>query len=111
MDILFTNERLHKLCTDQRAAIRKHGSDRAKKIRLRLDDMDAAAHLEVTRHLPGHFHELTGDRAGQLACSLDGPYRLIFEPANEPVPRNAAGGLSWAEVTAVRILEIVDYHD
>ena len=111
MEISFKSEKLRKLCTEQRIAVREHGSVRANKIRVRLDDMAAAENLAVMRTLPGHYHELTGDRKGQLAVSLDGPYRLIFEPANEPVPCNADGGLSWVEVTAVRILEIVDYHD
>lgn len=111
MEISFKNEKLRKICTDARRATREHGAVRARKLRLRLDDMAAAGSLAVTRALPGHYHELTGDRKGQLAVSLDGPYRLIFEPATEPVPRNADGGLDWAEVTAVRVLGIEDYHD
>jgi len=111
VEISFKSEKLRKLCSEQRIADRELGVVRAKKIRLRLDDMAAADNLAVMRKLPGHCHELTGDRAGELAVSLDGPYRLIFEPANEPVPQNADGGLNWVEVTAVRILEIVDYHD
>lgn len=54
-------------------------------------------------------HELKGARAGQLAVSLDHPYRLIFEP-REPVPRREDGGLDWTQVVAIEVLEIVDYH-
>lgn len=111
MEITFKNEKLRKVCTETKLAIREHGARRAQKIRVRLDDMAAAETLAVTRSLPGRYHELTGDRKGQLAVSLDGLYRLIFEPANDPVPRRADGGLDWAGVTAVRVLEIGDYHD
>jgi proteic killer suppression protein len=41
---------------------------------------------------------------------LHGGFRLIFEPADEPVPRKDDGGLDWTKVTVVRILEIKDYH-
>jgi len=38
------------------------------------------------------------------------PYRLIFEPADNPPPTKDDGGLDWNEVTAIRIVEIEDYH-
>jgi proteic killer suppression protein len=60
--------------------------------------------------LPGRCHELTADRKGQLAIDLDGPYRLIFEPANEPLPIDDSGSLDWSCVTIIRILLIEDYH-
>jgi proteic killer suppression protein len=46
-----------------------------------------------------------------LAVYLDGPWRLIFEPANDPVPKKPDGGLDWTQVTVIRILEVRDYHD
>ena len=60
--------------------------------------------------LPGRCHELKGDRAGSLALDLDGPYRLIFDPAHNPLPVNNDGGLIWCEVRKIRILDIEDYH-
>lgn len=41
---------------------------------------------------------------------LVGGDRLIFEPADDPVPRKPDGGLDWRLVTAVRILGVEDYH-
>jgi proteic killer suppression protein len=63
------------------------------------------------RKLPGRCHALTGDRDGQLSIDLDGPYRLIFEPADNPPPANEDGGLHWERVTAVRILAVEDTHE
>jgi plasmid maintenance system killer protein len=81
-------------------------------IRRRLDELRAAEVLEDLRNLPGpRCHELRGDRAGQISVDLDHPYRLIFEPADDPVPRKPDGGLDWRSVTAVRILEVTDTHD
>ena len=62
-------------------------------------------------HLPGRFHPLTADRSGQFSLDLDGPYRLIFEPANEPLPVRPSGDLDLTKVTCVRIIEVVNYHD
>ena len=43
---------------------------------------------------PERCHELTeGKRIGELSVDLDHPYRLIFIPDNDPVPRRDDGGL------------------
>ena len=66
--------------------------------------------LEVMRGLPGRCHELTGNRAGQLALDVSRNYRLIFEPADASVERKPDVGLDWTKVNAVRILGVEDYH-
>lgn len=67
--------------------------------------------LSDIRNLPGpRCHELTGDREGQLSVDLDHPYRLLFEPADDPIPIKPDMGLDWTRVTAVRILEVTDTH-
>lgn len=86
------------------------GKIRARLFQQRLDDLYNASTLEDVRHLPGSYHELTGDRKGQWACNLDQPYRLIFEPQEKPVPTDASGKVIWLEIKGVEIIEIVDYH-
>lgn len=110
LDIVFDNPKLESQCNNHKLLVRKHGTKRAKKIRQRLDDLHAANSLDVMRMLPGRCHELTGDRSGLLSLDLDHPYRLIFEPANEPLPQKDDGGIDWVNVTAVRILRIEDTH-
>lgn len=61
--------------------------------------------------LPGGCHELTGDKKGQLSLDLDGPYRLIFEPAHNPLPVKEDGGLDWAGVVTVRIFGVANTHE
>ena len=57
--------------------------------------------------LPGRFHPLTGDRAGQFALDLDHPNRLILEPNHNPIPLDILPCLkawdSWgqAEIAAI----------
>ncbi|HEY5750014.1 MAG TPA: hypothetical protein VIU12_28295 [Chryseolinea sp.] len=74
-------------------------------------ELKAAENLhQIFRVPPPRCHELNGDRKGQLSVDLDHPYRLIFIPANEPVPRKEDGGLDWQQVTEIEILEIADTH-
>lgn len=111
MDVAFEDESLGRLCNDVRKLRRKHGQRRADRILMRLQAMLDARSLEDLRNAPGKFHELTVDRAGQLSCDLDQPYRLIFRPAQNPPPARPGGGLDWSQVDAVVIVEIADTHE
>lgn len=42
--------------------------------------------------------------------NLEGPYRLVFEPAS-PIVTKPDGGIDRRAVTAIRVIEIVNYHD
>lgn len=109
MDILFASAALELLCSSEREGKRRWGDRSAKKLRTRLADLQAAA--KVTDLVAGRPHPLKGDRLGQFAVDLDGGLRLVFEPANEPVPRDSGGHVTWASVTAICIVFIGDYHD
>ncbi len=111
VEITFNTPKLKKLCESQHALQRAHGQQCARKLQARLDDLQAAAALDAMRDLPGKCHELSGDRDGQLTVLLAGGKRLIFEPATDPVPTKDDGGLDWEYVDAIRVLELVDYHD
>ena len=111
MDIIFSSTRLQKDCNDAKRARRRFGPLQAKLIRRRLDELRAAQNLSVIGTIPqARCHELTADRAGQLSVDLRHPYRLLFRPANRPVPRKPDGGLDWAGVTVVEILDVEDTH-
>ena len=112
MDIIFSSRKFAKECNQQDLLVKRHGAHRARLIRRRLDDLKAAASLEVMRTLPqARCHELKGNRAGQLSVDLDHPYRLLFKPADDPVPKRPDGGLDWARVTSIRILGVEDTHE
>lgn len=98
------------MANDDRLAIKKLGAIRAALFKTRLDDLAAAASLEDVRFLPGHFHELKEDRKGQWACDLDQPYRLIFQPHEDPIPEDENGKYIWIEIKGVEVLEITNYH-
>ena len=110
MEIVFGKSKLCKLCSSEKAMRKEWGAEMAKKLMQRLADLEAIATLEDARSLPGRCHELTGDRSRQLAIDLAHPRRLIFEPNHNPKPISKSGGLDWPQITAIRIIEIVDYH-
>jgi plasmid maintenance system killer protein len=115
MDILFKKQKDRGIANDESRLKQTYKGNprRSRLIRARLDELADADYLDVMRFLPqADCHELKGKRTGQLAVKLDKGYRMIFEPADNPVPKKKDGGLDWTRVTAIRILELsVDYHD
>jgi proteic killer suppression protein len=77
---------------------------------MRLDDLIAATTLDYMRKLPGRFHGLSGYRISQFSVELDGGCRLVFEPANNPVPTHRDQNLDLSGVTAIRVVYVGDYH-
>jgi len=83
----------------------------SKSIKRRLSVLSQVRCLDdVPRVPPERCHQLTQDRDEQFAVDLSHPYRMIFEVANNPIPRKADGGVDLAAVTAIRVVEIKDYH-
>lgn len=111
MQVEFLDVRLKKSCEDKATRQRLFQKAAADKLASRLDDLAAAANLETLRHLPGSWEELTGNRKGQLSCRLDKKLRLVIRPTKQPPPIKPDGGLDWAAVDAVTVLEVVNYHD
>ena len=115
MDILFKRQKDRIISNDESKLKQKYKGNprRSKLIRARLDELVDAGNLAAMRFLPqAYCHELKGNRTGQLAVKLDQGYRMVFEPANSPVPKKKDGGLDWNRVTAIRILELSeDYHE
>jgi len=109
MDIDFSSPDLQALCEQQRLMTKKFGESCSRKLRTRLSDLRAAEN--VVELIAGRPHPLKHDRAGQFALDLHGGKRLVFEPANNPVPTREDESIVWELVTKVRIVFIGDYHD
>lgn len=91
--------------------VRELGMTMARRLMLRLQQLEAALHLaEMALLKQGRLHELAGDRDGQLSLDLVHPLRLILVPDHEPIPRLPEGGLDLGLITAVLILDITDTH-
>ncbi len=90
---------------------KRFGTKRTKLLKRRLSELAAATVLEDLRNLPqARCHELKGQHKGYLSVDLDHPYRLIFEPANNPTPKKSDGGLDWTKINEIRIVSVEDTH-
>jgi len=110
MEVHIIDKKLKAMADDYRLCQKALGAEQARIFFRRLDQMRNASTLESTRHIPGHFHELTGDRKGQWACDLQQPDRLIFVPHEKPIPTNPSGSYIWIEIKSINITEITNYH-
>ena len=83
----------------------------ARTIKIRLAVLKAAQTLAlVPMTPPDRRHQLQGDRNEQYAVDLVHPYRLVFRVNHDPLPRKADGGIDTEKVTAITIIEVIDYH-
>lgn len=83
----------------------------AKPLKRRLGVLQRARNLaDVPTVPPERCHQLSQDRDEQFAVDLKHPHRLVFEVADYPVPRKADNGIDLAAVTAIRVVDVVDYH-
>jgi len=110
MIITFADKKLRKYANNNRLAAQKMGDRRAKLYQKRLEDLKDAVSFADLEHLPGRFHQLIENRKDQWSCDLDHPYRLIFEPAEDPIPKDKNGKQLLTEIKNLEIIEVTDYH-
>ncbi len=90
---------------------RAFGTKNAAKLGQRLFELQAAESLqEISHHSPARCHELTGKQAGQFSVDLEHPHRLLFVPADNPVPRLQDGGIDRSKVREIEIIDLKDPH-
>ena len=59
---------------------------------------------------PDRCHQLKANRDEQYAVDLYGPWRLVFEPDHDPIPRKSDGGIDKEQVISITILCVKNYH-
>ena len=64
----------------------------------------------VPKTPPERCHQLKGSRKGEFAVDLDKTLRLVFKPNHDQIPRLDDGGIDLNGVTAIEILDVMDYH-
>lgn len=109
MEVRYKDKKIRDLCEKQAVAEKKLGAASARKLKVRLVALEAAA--KVTDLVAGNPHPLKGDRLGEFALDLAGGWRLVFAPAHDPCPTRPDGSIEWSQVTIVSIEYIGDYHD
>ena len=107
----FLNAKDKAFFENSKQVTKAHELETSKKLKNRLDDLDAAQSMEDMRSLPGHWEELKKDRAGQFSARLVGGLRLIVKPQKQPPPTKPDGGLDWRAIDSIYILEVEALHD
>lgn len=111
MDIYFKRKKLQKICSEKKIAVKELGAKRAQKLMQRMMELSAAESLlDISIYPPARCHELSGDRKGQLSVDLGHPYRLLFIPADDQVPKKNDGGLDRTAISSIEIIDIADTH-
>ncbi len=111
MEVSFKTRKLEKRFERPGSLGKAYGHRMGRVINGRINILLGASNLsEVPTKPPVRRHQLTGRRKGQFAIDLVHPHRLIFEPDHEPVPRKDDGGMDLNRITAIKILDVVDYH-
>lgn len=111
MIVYFSTNKLSKQCSEEKTMQKAYGPKMAKKLAQRLAELRAAVALSDISHLPPpRLHELT-NRDGVFSVDLEHPMRLLFIPANDPVPKKPDGGIDRDQVTEIEIIAIEDTHD
>ena len=104
-----------KAALESEAACQKqYGRDMMKKVMLRLSELRAAVSLAdfwPPMSGPERCHELKGELAGTFSIDLKQPYRLLFVPLEENVPKDRSDQQKrWALITKIEIVGIEDTH-
>lgn len=97
MELRYADKELERQCTEARYMQRKLGAQRAKALRLRLNELRRVGELGDLLLIAGKWEELKGDRVGQWSGRLSANWRVIVEP-------------DGTTITVVLVREIVDYH-
>ncbi len=109
MQISFTTRAMQTIANNGKVAVRKLGEKNAAKLKQRLSELVAAPSMA---DIPAHArcHPLQGDKKGRYAVDLVHPYRLVFQPHGDELPKKDDGGLDVSKVTAIIIQSVEDYH-
>jgi proteic killer suppression protein len=111
MNIVFGTSKLKRTLCSEKELVKTYGPENAKKIKIRMAFLQAAKSLaEVPVNPPFRRHQLEGRYKGCFAVDLKHPFRLIFEPNNNPVPVLNDGGFDLAAITEIKIISVEDYH-
>jgi len=111
MEVLFRTRKLQKTLSSEELLKREYGAENSRLIMRRMLVLHSADWLaDVPRDKPDRCHALEGERQGQFAVDVKHPFRIVFEPANDPLPLREDGALDLARVTSLCILSIEDYH-
>lgn len=110
MEISYKNNKLEKSLTNDKELIKTYG-ELAKKLKQRLNQLKEADSLLVIFQLPAlRLHPYKGDRISEWSVDIKDNWRMIFEIAQDPIPKQEDGGIDLILITAIEIVSVEDPH-
>ena len=116
MDVM--DNKLKRSIADPKKCNKRYGVQMGKKLRLRLDALEAAESLGdfwPPYSGPERCHELKAALAGIYSMDAKQPYRLLFRPAEDPSSLPDAdctdGKELWAAIKTIILVSVEDTHD
>lgn len=115
MKILYKNSKVEKICTNEKEAIRKVGSEVARKLFAVLNLLKASKNLKDILVLPQYkLHALKGDRKGEYSIYLGKTtgFRLILIPLDENEKVITSSDMSIYTISVcVEIVEVSKHYE
>ena len=116
MDVM--DGKLKRTIADPKKCVKRYGVQMAKKLRLRLDALEAAESLAdfwPPYSGPERCHELKADLSGTYSMDAKQPYRLLFRPTDDVSSLMDAdinnGKCYWATIKTITLVSVKDTHD
>lgn len=107
VNVTWNSKKMNKIFSDERKLIVKFGATIAKKVQLRIWEMQQVDDLrQLSLYPPAGLHELKGQYAGLFAVALTGNWRLIVQGFDE----QGTSTTQLETIVNVVIVEVIDYH-
>ncbi|RKT74403.1 proteic killer suppression protein [Saccharothrix variisporea] len=109
MEVGFASLRMAKTCSSPAQTRRQWGSEGARKIRLRLDQMIAASSLAELVSLPQvRWGPLVTGADERFVLDLGGGRQMVVFVDDAPAPRRADGTIDLERVERLLVVEITE---
>ena len=112
------DSKLKRTIVDPKKCVKRFGVQMAKKLRLRLDALEAAESLAdfwPPYSGPERCHELKADLSGTYSMDAKHPHRLLFRPTDDLSSLMDAdirsGKGYWATIKTITLVGVKDTHD
>ncbi|AVK61666.1 plasmid maintenance system killer protein [Lactobacillus sp. CBA3605] len=107
MEYFAENRKLTKILNDSRLLVKTFGHDRAKRIKARLDEFNAADTLQqIPFDPPPRCHRLRNNLEGKFAVDVSKNFRIVFEGYDKADQFS----VEKSSIVTVQIIKIEDYH-
>lgn len=104
MELSFEDKAFQKTCRSDKALSSMFGSQIARTVRQRLDELAAAPSLRDMRNLPGGCTAIRSSDSCKFAVSLIPPKNLVFIAIGNSV----SGVIDWSNIVSIKVVGVCE---